>query len=61
LPVKTTRKARRKSEAEVLDHATDNLLAALKKEMIEKEGRVDHDKLRKDGYSPRLLARLEES
>jgi len=58
--VRATKKARRKTEAQVLEHATKNLLSALKKDMISKEGRVDHEKLRKEGYSERLLARLDE-
>jgi len=48
-----------KSEAELLDHASKNLLRALKRDMLKKEGRIDYDKLRKDGYSERLLAKLE--
>jgi hypothetical protein len=59
--VKTAKKPRRKTEAEVLDQATNNLLAALKKDMLAKEGRVDYDKLREEGYSERLLAQLEEA
>jgi hypothetical protein len=47
-----------KAEAELLDHATNNLLRALKQDMRKKDGRVDYDKLRKDGYSDRLLTRL---
>ena len=57
--VKATTKSRTKSEAQVLDHATNNLLRALKKDMVKKEGRVDSAKLRKDGYSDRLLSKLE--
>jgi hypothetical protein len=57
--VKTTTKRRAKSEAELLDHATNNLLHALISDMQEKEGRVDYDKLRKNGYSDRLLTQLE--
>ena len=57
--VKTTAKRRAKSEAELLDHASKNLLQALKRDMLKKEGRIDYDKLRKDGYSERLLAKLE--
>ncbi|HTX21533.1 MAG TPA: hypothetical protein VMD27_06730 [Candidatus Aquilonibacter sp.] len=49
----------RKGEAELLDHATNNLLRALKRDMQKKDGRVNYDKLRKDGYSERLLAKLE--
>lgn len=57
--VKATTKSRAKSEAQVLDHATNSLLRALKKDMVKKEGRVDSAKLRKDGYSDRLLSKLE--
>ena len=59
--MKTTRKNATKSESELLDHATNNLLGALKREMIEKQGKVDREKLRKDGYSERLLDRLDEA
>lgn len=59
--VKATMKRQTKTEAELLDHATGNLLRALKQDMQKKEGRVNYDKLRKEGYSDRLLARLEET
>jgi hypothetical protein len=59
--VKTTAKRRAKSEAELLDHASKNLLRALKRDMLKKDGRIDYDKLRKDGYSERLLAKLEQA
>lgn len=52
---------REKSEAELLDHATGNLLRAVKRKMLKKQGRVDYGKLRKDGYSDRFLAKLEEA
>jgi len=58
--VKSTAKRRAKSEAELLDYATNNLARALKREMLKKDGRIDYDKLRKEGYSERLLAKLEE-
>ena len=58
--MKASAKRRAKTEAELLDHATDNLLRALKRDMLKKEGRIDREKLRKDGYSDRLLARLEQ-
>ena len=51
----------RKNEAELLDHATNNLLRALKGDMQKKKGRVDSSKLRKDGYSDRLIAKLEQA
>jgi hypothetical protein len=59
--VKTTAKRRAKSEAKLLDHATDNLARALKRDMLKKDGRIDYDRLRKQGYSERLLAKLEQA
>jgi hypothetical protein len=59
--VKATTKRHAKSEAELLDHATNNLLRGLKCDMQKKDGRVDYKKLRKDGYSDRLLAKLEQA
>jgi len=50
-----------KSEAELLDQATGQMLKAIKRKMLKKQGRVDYSKLRKDGYSERFLARLEEA
>ena len=47
--MKATARRRQKSEAELLDHATNNLLRALKRDMLKKDRRVDRDKLRKDG------------
>jgi len=51
--VKTTAKRRAKSEADVLDRATNSLARALKRDMLKKDGRIDYDKLRKEGYSER--------
>ncbi len=59
--MKATIKRQPKSEAELLDHATNNLLRALKRDMVKTGGRVDREKLRKDGYSDRLLDRLEQA
>jgi hypothetical protein len=59
--VKTTAKQRAKSEAELLDRAADNLMRALKRDMLKRDGRIDYDKLRKEGYSERLLAKLEQA
>jgi hypothetical protein len=59
--VKATAKRRLKSEAELLDHATENVLRALKQDMLKRDGRVDCEKLRKQGYSERLLAKLEQA
>jgi hypothetical protein len=57
--VKVAKKARRKTESQLLEKATKNLVVALKKDMLAKERRVDHEKLRKDGYSERLLDRFD--
>ena len=59
--MKVTAAKREKSEAELLDQATGNLLRAVKQKMVKKQGRVDYGKLRKDGYSDRFLAKLEEA
>ena len=45
----------------MLDYATNNLLRRLKRDMQEKDGRVNYDKLRKSGYSDRLLTRLKQA
>jgi hypothetical protein len=58
--VKVDAAKREKSEAELLDQATGQLLKSVKQKMLKKQGRVDYAKLRKDGYSERFLARLEE-
>jgi hypothetical protein len=54
-------KRRAKSEDELLDHATNNLLRALKRDMLKKGGHFDREKLRKEGYSDRLISRLEQA
>jgi hypothetical protein len=59
--MKTAAKRRTKSEAELLDHAKNNLARALKRDMLKKNGRIDYEKLRKEGYSERLLAKLEQA
>jgi hypothetical protein len=56
--VKSTAVKSRKSEAELLDQATENLLRAVKGKMLKKQGRVDYEKRRKDGYSDRFLSKL---
>lgn len=56
--VKATMKQQAKTEAELLEHATNNLLRAVKQKMLKTQGRVDYDKLRRDGYNDRLLTRL---
>ena len=36
-------------------------MRALKQDMEKKDGGVNYDKLRKDGYSERILAKLEKA
>jgi hypothetical protein len=50
-----------KSDAELLDQATGSLLRAVKQKMLKKQGRVDYSTLRKEGYSDRFLAKLEQA
>ena len=52
---------KQKSEAELLDQATNNLLHAVKQRILKREGSVDYDKLRKEGYSERFIAKVEEA
>ena len=59
--MRSTAKCRVKSEAELLERATRNLVRALKRDMLKKDGQVDFEKLRKEGYSERLLAKLEQA
>ncbi len=49
-----------KTEAELLEGAGDSLLKAVKRRILKKNGRVDYNKLRREGYSQRILARLQE-
>ena len=59
MKVGAAKKAR--SEPDLLDQATAQLLRAVKQKMRKKQGRVDYAKLRKDGYSERFLSRLEDA
>ena len=52
---------KQKSEAELLDHATNNLLRAVKQRILKREGQVDYDQLRKEGYSERFIAKVEQA
>ena len=51
----------RKSDGELMDHATNNLMRAVKQRMLKREGQVDDSKLRKEGYSDRFLAKFEQA
>ena len=58
-PVRIKAAKATKSDGKLLDQATRSLLRAVKQRILKKQGRVDHTKLRKDGYSDRFLAKLE--
>jgi hypothetical protein len=45
--VKVEAAKKEKSEAELLDQSTRQLLKAIKQKMLKKQGRVDYSKLRK--------------
>ena len=57
--MKTAARKKEKTEAELMERATDRLLKAVKQRMLKKDGRVDYAKLRREGYSERILAKLE--
>ena len=59
--VKVGAARKEKSEADLLDQATVQLLRAVKQKMLKKQGRVDRAKHLKEGYSERFLARLEDA
>lgn len=59
--MKPTTRRRPKTDSDILDHATNNLLKALKRDMLAKEGVVKLHKLRKEGYSERFLEKLDEA
>ena len=50
-----------KSEAELLDHATNNLLRALKQDILTKDGRIDYVKFREKGFRRGLIERLRQA
>ena len=59
--VKNVAGQKEKTEAQLLDQATNQLLKAAKQALAKKQGRVDYDKLRKDGYSDRFLAKVQDA
>jgi hypothetical protein len=46
-----------KSDA-VMGNATDRLLLAAKKKMLREKGRIDYEKLSREGFSPAMIERL---
>ena len=59
--MKVAAKKTLKSDAALMDHATNNLMRAVKQRMVKREGQVDYSKLRKEGYSDRFLAKFEQA
>ncbi len=57
--MKASAAKKEKTNGELLDQGTNNLLRAVKEKMVKKQGHVDLAKLRKDGYSDRFLDKLE--
>lgn len=49
---------KQKEETKVFADATDRLLRATKKKMLREKGRIDYDKLARDGFSPAMIERL---
>jgi hypothetical protein len=58
MPKAPTRKRRLRSENEILDQATQQLLRAAKEEAKKKRKSIDEESLRRDGYSERFLEKL---
>jgi hypothetical protein len=54
-------KSRQRSEEEVLDQATQQLLRATKNEAKRKGKPVDGARLRKEGFSERFIQKVEEA
>ena len=53
-------KQQAQTETGLLEPAISKLVRGLKRDLQKKFGRVDYEKLRKDGYSELLLSRLQE-
>lgn len=49
------------TESELLEPAISKLVRGLRRDLQEKFGHVDYDKLRKDGFSELLLSRLHDA
>ncbi|HEV2841556.1 MAG TPA: hypothetical protein VGW39_09555 [Chthoniobacterales bacterium] len=61
MPKAPATKARQRSEEEILDQATQQLLKATK-EQAKKSGKpVDGESLRQDGYSDRFIERVRDA
>lgn len=59
MPLLASKAKPRKTDA-VIGDATDRLLRATKKKMMQEAGRIDYEKLARDGFSAAMIARLKE-
>ncbi len=59
MPATVRRKARSKTEDQILDQATEQLLRAVKAQAAGKGKKLTRGQLLKDGYSERFVARVE--
>jgi hypothetical protein len=51
-------KPKGKKAGTILADATDRLLRATKQKILREKGRIDYDKLAKEGFSAEIIARL---
>jgi hypothetical protein len=51
-------KSKEKKVDTIMGDATDRLLIAAKKKMLREKGRIDYDKLAREGFSPAMIERL---
>jgi hypothetical protein len=54
----TANKQKEKKTDTVLADAVDRLLLATKKKMLREKGRIDYEKLARDGFSAAMIQRL---
>jgi hypothetical protein len=59
--VKRSATKKHRTEGELLDQATTQLLRAVKEKMVKTHGPAVHDKLRKEGFSERFVAKFEQA
>jgi hypothetical protein len=57
MPLVATKPKRKKSSTVIYD-AADRLLRAAKEKMLKENGRIDYEKLRREGFSAEMIARL---
>ena len=51
-------KSKEKKIDTIMGDATDRLLIATKKKMLREKGRIDYEKLAREGFSPAMIERL---